>query len=164
MSPHKHGYHQRSQIWLHIAIQFHQLGEWNSTCQSPGNVKEESARRASSASGFPSRDYIRRERIVHGRSTGVHQQSEGGKALGKIAHCLSSLLSIRLCRALVRGRGVQHADDGSEHRKGVGTEVDGEEVLRRGQTSVVRLKMVCVRRHLDKGVDCVAFLLSGCNR
>ena len=77
-------------------------------------------------------NHVRCERIVHGRSTGVHQRGEGGEVLGKVAHCLGSFLPICLRRVLVRSSGVQYTDDGGEHRKGVGPEVDGEEVLCRG--------------------------------
>ena len=134
------------------------------SCQSPGDVKEECAQRASSASGFPSGNHVRRERIVHGRSTRVHQQGEGGEALGKVIPHLSSFLLICLHRVLIRSSGVQYADDCGEHRKGVGAKVDGEEVLRRGETSGVRLEMVRARRHLDEGVYCVASLLGGRDR
>ena len=82
--------------------------------------------------GFPSGNHIRRECIVHGGCTGIHQRGEGGKALGKIAHCLGGLMPIRLRRVLIRDCGVQYADDGGEHGKGVSAEVDGEEVLRHG--------------------------------
>ena len=97
--------------------------------QSPGDVEEESARRTSSAARFPSGNHVRHERVVHGRCTGVHQRGEGSEVLGKITHRLGSLLPIRLRRILIHGCGVQYADDGGKHRKGVGAEVDGEEVL-----------------------------------
>ena len=57
---------------------------------------------------------------------------------------------------LVRCGGVQYTDDGSEHRQGVGAKVDGEEVLRRGESSGVRLEVVHARGHLDEGVDRIA--------
>ena len=85
-----------------------------------------------SASGFPSGNHVRRERIVHGRSTRVHQQGEGGKAFGKIAHCLGRFLPVCLRCILVCCGGVQYTDDGSKHRQGVSAEVDGEKVLSRG--------------------------------
>ena len=132
--------------------------------QSPGDVKEESARRSLSTAGFPSGNHVRRECIVHGGCTGVHQQGEGSKALGKIAHSLGSLLPIRLRRVLVRGCGFQYADEGGEHRKGVGAEVDGEEVLCCHQTGSVRLKVVCAWRHRDEGVGRLASLLCCSNR
>ena len=100
--------------------------------QSPGDVEEESVQRSLSASGFPSGNHVRREHIVHRRCTEVHQRCEGGEVLGKITHCLGSLLPICLRRVLVRGSNVQYTDDDGEHRKGVGAEVDGEKVLRRG--------------------------------
>ena len=84
--------------------------------------------------------------------------------LGELTHCLGSFLPICLHHVLIRRSGVQYTDDGGKHQKGVSAEVDGEEVLCRGQTSGVRLKMVCVRRHLDEGVDCITFLLSRRNR
>ena len=81
---------------------------------------------------IPLGDHVRHEQVVHGGCTGVHQGGEGSKALGKVAHCLRGLLPVCLHHILVGGHGVQHADDGGKHRKGVGAEVDGEEVLRRG--------------------------------
>ena len=106
--------------------------------------------------GLPSRNHICRERIVHGGCTGVHQGGEGGKALGKVAHCLGGLLLVCLCRVLICGRGVQHADDGGKHQKGVGAEVDGEEVLSHCQTGGVCLEMVCTRWHLNEGIGRLA--------
>ena len=85
-----------------------------------------------SASGLPSGNHVRRERIVHGRSTGVHQRGEGGKALSKVAHRLGSFLLICLRRVLIRSSGVQYTDDGGKHRKRVGADVDREEVLCHG--------------------------------
>ena len=81
---------------------------------------------------IPLWESCRHECIVHRRSTRVHQRGEGGKALGEVTHCLTSFLLICLCRVLVRSSGVQYTDDGGEHQKGVGVEVDGEEVLPRG--------------------------------
>ena len=51
--------------------------------------------------------------------------------LGEVTHLLGSFLPISLRHVLVRCSCVQYTDDGSKHRKGVGAEVDGEEVLRR---------------------------------
>ena len=85
-----------------------------------------------SASGFPSGNHVQSERIVHRRSTGVHQRGEGGKALGKVAHWLGGFLPICLRCILIRSSGVQYTDDSGKHQKGVGAEVDGEEVLRCG--------------------------------
>ena len=52
--------------------------------------------------------------------------------LGKVTHRLGSFLPICLLSVLVRSSGVQYTNDGGEHRKGVGAEVDREEVLCRG--------------------------------
>ena len=131
MRSYEHGYHQCSQIRPHIAIQLHQFGKRNSSHQSSGDIKEESVRRASSAPGFPSGNYVWCERLVHGGRTGVHQGDERGQVLGKIAHHLGGLLPFHLCRVVICGCGVQHADDGSKYQKGIGAEVNGEEVLHR---------------------------------
>ena len=52
--------------------------------------------------------------------------------LSEITHRLGSFLPICLRCILIRCGGVQYTDDGGEHRKGVGAEVDREKVLRRG--------------------------------
>ena len=80
--------------------------------------------------------------------------------LGKIVHRLSGLLPIRFHHILICSRSVQHANDGGKHWKGVVAEVGGKEVLRRSQTGGIRLKVVCVRWHLDKGIDRLAFPFS----
>ena len=115
MRPHKHGHQQRGQVGPHIAIQLHQLGKQDSSCQPSGNVKEKGARGSAPSAGFPSGDHVQCEKVVHRGCTGVHQGGKGSEAFSKVAHLLGSLLPIHLSHVLSGGHSIQYADDGNEH-------------------------------------------------